>query len=343
MNLSKGANLSIILFFIGIVLIYGQDFLIPFVLAVFIWFIIREIKKVLRRSKHFRLFLPNWLENLIASLFFFGVIVFFVQVLTSNIEALSSNLDLYQANISNIADKINQLLNIDIVKQLNEMSGGLQFADILGNVFNVVSSLLGNIFIILIYVLFLFLEEFGFQDKIKAVLANSSEKGRVFSILDKVDVSIGRYLALKTLVSLLTGVLSFVVLKIIGVDGAAFWAFLIFIMNFIPTIGSLIATIFPTVFALLQFGEFAPAIWVLVIVSGIQFLVGNVIEPKLMGDSMNLSSLVVILALSLWGALWGVTGMVLSVPITVVMLIVFSEIPSTRPIAMLLSEKGQID
>jgi len=343
MNLSKGANLSIILFFVGVVLIYGREFLIPFVLSVFIWFIIREIKKVLRRSKYFRLYLPNWLENLIASLFFFGAIVFFVQVLTSNIESLSSNFPAYQANISKIADKVNVLFNIDIVKQLNELSGGLRFTDILGSVFNIVSSLLGNIFIILIYILFLFLEEFGFQNKLVAMMGHSNEKGRVFSILHRVDVSIGRYLALKTLVSLLTGILSFAVLKFIGVDGAAFWAFLIFIMNFIPTIGSLIATIFPTIFALLQFGEFAPAIWVLVIVSGIQFLVGNLIEPKLMGDSMNLSSLVVILALSLWGALWGITGMVLSVPITVVMLIVFSEIPSTRPLAMLLSEKGQID
>lgn len=343
MNLSKGANISIILFFTGVVLIYGQTFLIPFVLAVFIWFIIREIKKFFRRSKYFRLFLPNWLENLVAALFFFAFITFFVSMLAANVESLSTNLDLYQTNIGHITDKINALFNINLMNQINDLSGGIKFADILSSTLNAVSGLIGNVFIIIIYVLFLFLEEMGFQDKLKATLANSSGGSTVFSIIDKIDHSIGRYLALKTVVSLLTGVCSFIALKIIGVDAAVFWAFLIFIMNFIPNIGSLIATLFPAVFALLQFGEFGPAIWVLVIVAVIQLLVGNIVEPKIMGNSLNLSSLVVILALSLWGALWGITGMVLSVPITVVMLIIFSEFPATRPIAMLLSEKGNLD
>lgn len=343
MNLSKAANVSIILFFTGVVLIYGQTFLIPFVLSVFIWFIIREIKKFFRRSKYFRLFLPNWLENLIASMFLFAFISFFVSMLASNIESLSANLDSYQTNLTNIADKLNVFFNINIMKQINDISGGIKFTDILSSTINAVSGLLGNVFIIIIYVLFLFLEELGFQDKLKAVFAHSQNGRSVFSIIDKIDHSIGQYLVLKTIVSLLTGVLSFVAMKIIGVDAAVFWAFLIFIMNFIPNIGSLIATLFPAIFALLQFGEFGPAIWVLVIVAAVQLLVGNIVEPKIMGNSLNLSSLVVILALSLWGALWGITGMVLSVPITVVMLIVFSEFTTTKPIAILLSEKGKID
>ena len=343
MNLARAAHVSIVLFFVGIVLIYGQTFLVPFVLALFIWFVIREIKKFFRRSKYFRLFLPNWLENLVAALFFFAFIAFFVSMLAANIESLSANLNDYQKNIVHITDDINSLLNINIMDQINEMSGGMKFSDILGSTINAISGLLGNVFIIIIYVLFLFLEEMGFQDKLKAMFAQSGNQKKVFTIIDKIDDSVGRYLSLKTLVSLITGVLSFIALKIIGVDAAIFWAFLIFIMNFIPTIGSLIATLFPTIFALLQFGDFAPAIWVLVIVSIIQVVVGNIVEPKLMGDSLNLSALVVILALSLWGALWGVTGMVLSVPITVVMLIVFSEFPATRPVAMLLSEKGIID
>lgn len=343
MNFSKGANLSIILFFTGIVLIYGRAFLVPFVLAVFIWFIIREIKKFLRRSKYFRLYLPNWLENLIASLFFFSIIGIFVKVITANIESLSSNLDIYQANIGKITALLNEMFKIDIVTRLNEISGGLKFTEILSSILDAASSILGNVFIILIYVLFLFLEEFGFKDKINAALAFSNNKDKVKNVLAKVDHSIGHYLALKTLLSVLTGILSYFALLVFGVDAAAFWAFLIFIMNFIPTIGSLIATVFPSIFALLQFGELGPAVWILVVVSIIQFIVGNIIEPKVMGDSLNLSSLVVILALSLWGALWGITGMVLSVPITVIMLIVFSEFKSTKPLAVLLSEKGVID
>ena len=125
-------------------------------------------------------------------------------------------------------------------------------------------------------------------------------------------------------------------------DAPEFWAFLIFILNFIPTIGSLIATIFPAVFCLFQFGTFLPSLLVLGIVGTIQVIVGNLLEPKIMGSSMNISPLVTILSLSIWGALWGIIGMILSVPIMVVMIIIFSQFEKTKPLAIMLSEKGEI-
>ena len=136
--------------------------------------------------------------------------------------------------------------------------------------------------------------------------------------------------------------MSYFALLFIGIDAPLFWAFLIFILNFIPTIGSLIATLFPTVFALLQFGEITPAVLVLAIVGSIQLIVGNFIEPRLMGNTLNISPLVVFLTLSLWGVMWGVTGMLLSVPITVILIIIMSEFPGTQPLAVLLSQKGII-
>ena len=140
----------------------------------------------------------------------------------------------------------------------------------------------------------------------------------------------------------MTGVLSFFVLLLIGVDAPLFWAFLIFILNFIPTIGSLIATAFPAVFSMLQFGEFTPALMVLAFVGAIQIIVGNLIEPRLMGSSLNISPLVVFLTLALWGLIWGVTGMLLSVPITVILIIILSEFEGTRSLAIMLSQKGNI-
>ena len=133
------------------------------------------------------------------------------------------------------------------------------------------------------------------------------------------------------------------ILLFIGVDAPVFWAFLIFVLNFIPTIGSLIATLFPAIFALLQFGEFTPGILVLAIVGTIQLIVGNFIEPRVMGNSLNISPLVVFLTLAIWGVIWGITGMLLSVPITVILIIVMSEFPSTQPLAILLSQKGSIN
>jgi predicted PurR-regulated permease PerM len=143
-------------------------------------------------------------------------------------------------------------------------------------------------------------------------------------------------------VSLITGVSSFIALLIIGVDTPLFWAFLIFILSFIPVVGALVAVLFPATIALFQFGDLTHFFLVLGIIGFIQLIVGNILEPRIMGNSLNVSSLVVILSLSFWGMIWGITGMVLSVPITVIMIIFFSQFPATKSVAIILSEKGEV-
>ena len=113
-------------------------------------------------------------------------------------------------------------------------------------------------------------------------------------------------------------------------------------LNFIPTVGSLVGTIFPTLFCLLQFGDYLEGIQVLVLVGLIQVLIGNVVEPRLMGNSLNISSLVAIVALSFWGVIWGVTGMILSVPVTVILVILFAQFEQTKSVAIMLSDKGDV-
>ena len=172
----------------------------------------------------------------------------------------------------------------------------------------------------------------GFEEELEKY---TNVKGMV----DKIGKSITGYLGIKTFTSLLTGFISYFALLFIGVDAPLFWAFLIFILNYIPTVGSLIATFFPTAFALLQYGDLSHAVLVLSIVGAIQVIVGNILEPRFMGSSLNISPLVVILTLIVWNAIWGVVGMLLSVPITVIIIIVLAEFEGSRPIAILLSKK----
>ena len=163
------------------------------------------------------------------------------------------------------------------------------------------------------------------------------------TILSHINDTTSDYIRLKTYLSLLTGLVGYVFLLIMSVDAAFFWAFLMFALNYIPTIGSLIATLFPAFFSLVQYGEVKPFIIILIGLGLAEWFIGNVLEPKLMGKSLNLSPLVTILALVVWGQIWGITGMLLSTPITVVMLIIFSQFKSTWGIAILLSENGDID
>ena len=143
--------------------------------------------------------------------------------------------------------------------------------------------------------------------------------------------------------SLLTGVLSYLVLLLLGVDFPILWAFIIFLFNYIPYVGSLVATLLPALFVIFQKGSFLSFLWVLVAVECVQILVGNYIEPKVMGKTLNLSPLIVILALSFWGAIWGIVGMILSVPIISVLVIIMAHFSSTKSVAIFMSEQGNIE
>lgn len=342
-NLVRAAAMSIIIVAVVITLIYGQNLMIPLVFAILIWFLVREITKTLDRIPFIRKRFPRWLKNLITSLIILSFLGFVGSILTSSIQNLADSYQVYEANVTSIVDKINNTFNIDIGAYISENAMDFDFGAILGSIFNSLSYILGNTFLILIYALFVFLEEAVFQHKLKGIFSNRSGYETTVEMLEKIESSITRYIGLKTLISLITGILSYVVLLIIGVDSPVFWAFLIFLLNYIPTIGSLIATTFPAVFALLQYGEFYYLFMVLIFVGVVQLAVGNVLEPKLMGNSLNISPLVAILSLTFWGAVWGVTGMFLGVPITVILVIIFSHFDSTRPVAIMLSEKGKVN
>ncbi|MBL4577521.1 MAG: AI-2E family transporter [Flavobacteriales bacterium] len=343
MSISKIAY-SLISFLAAIIILsYGKNLIIPFILALFIWLLIKEIVIVMNKIKFVKSKVPRWLKSVVASVFMFAVLWFVTQLLVYNIQSLSHSTAGYSANLDTMANKLNETFDINLRSMVGDYAGDLDFASILSTVVNSLTELLGNAFLIALYVLFLLIEESIFSAKLASIFPDEERFEKVNGIVSKIEESVTDYIGLKTLVSLITGTLSYVVLLILGIDSPVFWAFLIFLLNFIPTIGSLIATIFPAVYMLLQFGELMPFVWVLVLVGAVQVIVGNILEPRIMGNALNISSLVAILSLSFWGWLWGITGMILSIPITVMIVIVFAQFPSTKPIAILLSGKGKVE
>ncbi|MFW5756804.1 MAG: AI-2E family transporter [Tangfeifania sp.] len=339
---AKRIYIFLILVVLVLILIYAQAIIIPFILAVLFLFLIRVIRNILSKVKYVGR-LPKWSLTLISSALLLVFLVFTVEMISQNIQQLSVTLPIYEANLNRITQKINTQFDIDISNMVSDFAQDLNFRGILSRIFATLTGLFGDAFMVFLYLIFLLIEEPIFSQKIKAMYPDQKKYSQINGLIHKIDKSISHYIALKTLVSLLTGFLSYFVLLIIGVDAPLFWAFLIFVLNYIPSIGSLIATIFPTIFALLQFGNFTPAILVLTIVGAIQLVIGNLVEPRLMGNSLNISPLVVFLTLALWGIIWGITGMLLSVPITVILIIIMSEFPDTRPIAVLLSRRGEIN
>ena len=342
MKASRITNALLISFAIVIMFIYGKNLIIPFVVALIFWFLIKEIRDLLNKIKFIDEKIPNTILNIVGFAAIFLIIGGVVKILTVNIQQLSTQLPAYQSNITKITESINTTFNIDVVSSVKEFLGEYEYTKLLSGLFNSLTDIFGDAFLIIIYTLFLLLEEPFFSKKIKTIYAKQDDQEEVNDVFQQLDKSIGRYLSLKTLISLLTGLLSYFALLFIGLDAPLFWAFLIFLMNYIPTVGSLIATAFPAMFAMLQFGELMPGVWVLIVVGAIQLVVGNYIDPKLTGKSLNVSPLVVLIGLAFWGAIWGIIGMILSVPITVMMIIIFSEFPQTRAIAILLTKDGHI-
>jgi AI-2 transport protein TqsA len=341
MNYSK--RIYYLLLTIGIVLlmIFAESLLIPFVLAIFFWFFIRALKNILRKIPFTRRW-PNWLMTILSSIILITFLGLIVTMISNNIQQLSEAAPEYQKNITIVSEKVNEAFDIDLVESLTVMIDDFDFAGILSSLFSALTSIFSNSMLIIIYLIFILLEEPIFPRKLKAMYKDPEKLANTQAMFGKIDISINNYIAVKTLTSLLTGTLSFFVLLFIGVDAPFFWAFLIFILNYIPTIGSLIATLFPAIFAMLQFGDFTHPVLVLAIVGSIQLLIGSALEPRIMGNTLNMSTLVVILSLALWGAIWGVVGMLLSSLIVAILILIMAELPGTKSIAILLSKKGDV-
>lgn len=332
----------LLVIFIVIILVVGKDLLIPLFLALIFWFLIKEIRAQIKKIPVIGSKMPNWLLSLSAIGLIFILAAFVIDILLINIQSLTQNLNTYEKNIEVLNQELIAKFDINMRTLWTKYVGEFNFSSVIKDIVNSITSMFSNTFMIVLYVMFLMFEEQLFPNKLRAIYKNEGEFETVQKTLKRVNRTISKYITLKTLVSLITGVCSYIALYFLGIDSPVFWAFLIFLLNFIPTIGSLIATLFPSIIAILQTGDFQLFLMVLLIVGAIQVLVGNIIEPRVMGNSLNVSTLVVFMSLTFWGTIWGITGMVLSVPITVILIILFSQFDSTKNLAILLSEKGNI-
>ena len=211
-------------------------------------------------------------------------------------------------------------------------------------IFGPVSGLIATTSVILLYTAFLLVETSTFEQKMHALARDSETYARWRTITDTITKRVGTYLRIKTFTSALTGILGYAILKAFSVDFAEFWGLLLFLFNYIPIIGSFIATILPIFVALVQpgIGLGSTALISLLLIS-VQQGVGSFIEPRLMGNTLNLSPLVILISLAFFGSIWGVTGALLSVPLVSIIGILLASFESSRWLAVILSRNGRID
>jgi AI-2 transport protein TqsA len=310
---------------------YAKEIITPILLALFISIICAQPISWLEKKR-----IPRPIALIIVLL---GMIVLFsgfALVIGGTISSFSGNLSKYEASLTTMSNDFIGSLNEQGLKiQSDQLANLIQPAKVLeytASVLNTLVNMVGKTFLIFLIVIFILLEFGSFSIKAKAVRSQSNKSIPYFSTISQ---SIRHYLAIKTVLCLAVGVLIYFALLIIGVDYPLLWALIAGLMNYIPNIGSIIATIPTCLFALIQLGP-GGAIWTLVASMVVHNILGNFLEPRIMGKGLGLSTLVVFLSLLFWGFVFGLVGMFLSVPFTMTVKIILEQNEKTKWIAILL-------
>ncbi|MBS0359292.1 MAG: AI-2E family transporter [Proteobacteria bacterium] len=323
-------------------LLIGKSLLVPFVIAVVIWYLIISLTGFIQRVRVFGQNVPEIVATLLAILLGAILIWGFAALVSANISMVVEKAPHYQAKLKQLLSHAIDWFGLQQVPKLSDLFSELNFISLTSGFAQMVTEVAANAGIILIYVLFLLLEHHTFNQKLEALIQQPEQLQKTREIVHRISAKIRSYVGIKTALSLFAASLSYILLRSVGVDFPEFWALLIFLLHYIPTIGSIVATVFPCLLAIVQFESWVPFTIVALGLMFIQFVVGNILEPRLMGKSFNLSGLVILLSLGFWGKLWGITGMFLCVPFTVIASIILSSFSKTRSIAIFLSEDGKI-
>lgn len=335
----------LILALVGLILvflIFGASILIPLAVALLLWFFINALADAYRRAAVPLFQMPRAIALILALATIFAVSLFIIDLVVGNLAAMGQDTANFDASLSLLIEKVAQFAGIQSHEVVDRILAMIQVNILVGNILSGMASLASQFTLVFIFVIFLLIEQQFFDLKLRAVIPHEEKRARIRAVLKRIAEDVQNYLWIMTLVSTLTAVLSYGVMLLVGLDHAFFWAFLIFVLNFIPTIGSIIGTALPALYAVVQFQDLGPFLWVLAGVGAIQFVIGNLIQPRMAAQRLNLSQFVVILSLFVWGAIWGIVGMFLAVPITAILMLVLANIETTRPAAMLLSETGSI-
>lgn len=310
---------------------------LPIVISIFLSFLLIPVIHWLRQHR-----VPAVLSSFLSLGLVFLVIVFVISLFVVSLRSLSASLPTYETRLmlllSNAIEYINSF-GFDI--QAQDLMKTLDVKALMGVAGKGVGFVLGFGMDLLKYglmiffvTLFMMIESTRIGEKAVRAFGQGDLIG---DSTKRIAMEIQRYIMFKTLISLATGILAWAFLSIVGVDFPLVWGLITFLLNFIPSVGSIIATFPPLFMALIQFDSpIKYAVITLIGLGGIQLAIGNYLDPKIMGENLNLSTLVIFISMIFWGWVWGPIGMLIAVPIAVALKVMMQHHPRTKPIAMMM-------
>lgn len=323
---------------VGAALAWLAPILTPLALAMFLAVMIDGFSRVIRERLPM---LPQAAALPAAILISIGLFLGVAVFVAENAAGFANQLISYTPRLNGLIRQVSEASHLNIPPTVDELFQQLNPTRYLGAVAKSLQSFAQNAVFVLIYLGFIIASGRNFERKIVGLWPERAERNDAMEAFLSIRNGVERYLWVQTVTGLMLGVGSGIAMWAVGLDNAIFWALLIFLASYIPIIGGIVGTLAPPVFALVQFPTFWPAIILFGVLQTIQFVVGNVVQPRMQGDSLNIDPVVVLLALAFWGAIWGVAGMFLSTPLTTMMMVILAQFPGARWIAVLLSENGE--
>lgn len=308
----------------GAALLYTRSVMVPFVLAIFIATVVSPLVDF----QVVRLRLPQSIAVLVTLLFVLAILAVLGLLAIVAVQTVLATAGEYSESFARLTERsLAQLHRWDVEIDQTEIAAGLkaQIPSLATQAAGTATGLLSNGVLILIFVIFLLAGRNPF-------LVRSG-------VYAEIESKVRRYIATQTVLSAVTGLIVWLVLEMYGLRMAELFGILTFLLNFIPSIGSVIATLLPIPIAAAQYDSVWMLLGVVVVPGAVQMVIGNAVQPKLMGQGLDLHPVTILFALAFWGLLWGVVGMVLAVPIAASIRIVLVRFPTTRPLGELLAGK----
>ncbi len=334
-----------LLLMVGWLLTAGQSILLPILIAIIAVYILTTAAEVLEQVPVIGS-LPRTIRRLLVLLAILAAFMVLASFITASATAISAALPQYATNLDKLQHEFLTYLGVDEVPSWANLGESLLDLIDATTLMPAMLATISNGGTLIVgaglYAVFILTELDRLPEKTLKAMNDPEDAERTLELARKINDKIGGYLAAKTLVNVVLGLISYAILLMLGIAHPAFWAILIGLLNYIPYIGSIIAVFFPVTISLIQFGSFGHAALALVTLMTPQMIIGYYVEPKYLGQSVNLSPFSVLLALALWTELWGMTGAILAVPLTAMVMIILAEIPNTRWIAVMMSENGRI-
>jgi len=340
-SVARNALVLIAVVAAGAALYWLRDILTPLAMAIFLMIMIDGVKRVIEE----RTPLPSRFAGTAALVVVVIGFLLSIWIIVDGAASFFTDASGVSASIGprldHIIGDVSGLVGISDPPTLNELIAGIDLRGWLTQAAMQAQGVASGAFFVMVYLGFLLASQAGFRKKIVAMFPERGARHEAMEVFNRVRGGVEGYLWVQAVTGAMICAVAWGLMRAVGLQNAEFWTFVIFIVGFIPVLGGAIAGLAPPLFALVQFESYWPALVLLIGLQALLFIVGNLIQPRMQGDNQNIDPVVVLLALALWGKMWGVPGMFLSTPLAVMAMAILAEFKGSRWMAVLLSGDGE--